>query len=225
MQTSTTDDTDRLGGRLPLLDPATLDPDQRQVYEALTRIVGPESAESGFTAILDDGRLVGPFNAMLRIPEIATGFGQWTSRIAQSGMAAEVRQVVILTVGAAWSAAYEIDAHTSAARAVGVPDQAITAIVAGNPPEGVSSEAAVAYRLTAGLLHSRVVADELYREAIATFGEAGLIAILCLIGQYQTVSSFLVSFQVPVPGHPTTSPSAAAGSDVPATTSDTNGAL
>jgi len=199
METSGRDNADRLGGRLPLLDRADLDAEQQQVYEGLARTVLPEAAESGFTSRLDDGRFVGPFNAMLRVPNIAAGLGQWTSQIARSGMADDVRQVVILTVGVAWSAEYEIDAHMSAARVVGVPDRAIEAIVQGRAPQAVSDEAAVAYRLTNSLLIDHVVPDGLYREAIATLGAAGVIAILCLIGQYQTISSILVCFQVPVP--------------------------
>lgn len=193
------DHTDRLGGRLPLLAPADLDEEQQQVYDALTRTVVPEAAESGFTARLDDGRFIGPFNAMLRVPRIAAGLGQWTGQIARSGLAADVRQVVILTVGAAWSAEYEIDAHTSAARVTGVRDEAITAILQGRRPPALSEEADVAHRLTISLLDDHVVPDGLYREATAAFGEAGVIAILCLIGQYQLISSILVSFQVPVP--------------------------
>ncbi len=199
MPTSPGYDADRLGGRLPLLDTAALGAEQRQVYEALTRMVVPEAAVSGFTARLDDGRFVGPFNALLRVPKIAAGLGQWTAQIARSGMADDVRQVVILTVGAAWSADYEIDAHTSAARVVGVPEEAINAIVAGTTPHTLNDEAAVACEFTVSLLTGRGMPEHLYRRAIAAFGEAGVIAILCLIGQYQTISSILVCFQVPVP--------------------------
>ena len=199
MPTPTSGHADRLGGRLPLLAPEDLDDEQRRVYDALTRTVVPESEEGGFTARLEDERFIGPFNAMLRVPGIAAGLGQWTGAIAQSGMADDVRQVVILTVGAAWSAEYEIDAHVSAARVVGVPDPAIEAIVRRQAPQGLSAEAEVAQRLTTGLVVDRTVPDELYGEAVETFGEAGVIGILCLIGQYQTVSSILVCFRVPAP--------------------------
>ncbi len=194
-----TDDPDRLGGRLPLLAPADLDDEQTQVYEALTQLVVPEAAESGFTARLPDGRFIGPFNVMLRVPRLTTGLGQWTREISRSGLDDDVRQVVILTVGVAWSAQYEIDAHVSAARAVGVPDSAIEAILQGGAPSGLRPAAQVAHRLTAALLNDRSVPDQLYEEAVGLFDELGLMAVLCLIGQYQTISSILVCFQVPAP--------------------------
>lgn len=138
--------------------------------------------------------------------DAAAGLGQWTSQIARSGLPADVGQVVILTVGAAWSAAYEVDAYSSAARVAGVPDDAIHAILQGTPPPGLRPETEVAYQLSTSLLTDRSVPDELYSAAIDTFGEARVITILSLIGQYQTVSPILVSFRVPVapspPGHP-----------------------
>lgn len=137
-------DDDRLGGRLALLNPAVLDDQQRQVYQALMRTVVPEAAESGFTARLEDGRFIGPFNALLRVPAIALGLGQSAAQIARSGIADDVRQAVILTVGGAWSADFEIDAHRSAARAVGLPADAVDAIIAGSRPVGLSRDADIA---------------------------------------------------------------------------------
>lgn len=195
-------DLDCLGGRLALLLPEELDDDQRGVYDALVRTVVPEAAHGGFTARLDDGRFIGPFNAMLRTPGITTGLGAWAAAIARSGLSEDVRQVVILTVGAAWSAAYEVDAHTAAARAAGVPDHAIGAIVRRDAPHGLSPRATAAQRLTAALVHDQAVPDDVYREATAAFGDAGVVAILCLIGQYQTISGILACFEVPVPERP-----------------------
>ncbi|MBN0048505.1 hypothetical protein JS756_31295 [Streptomyces actuosus] len=48
-------------------------------------------------------------------------------------------------------------------------------------------------------MRQREVADQLYHEAVDLFGEPGMITVLCLIGQYQLISSILVCFQVPVP--------------------------
>jgi len=193
------DDLARLGGRLALLWPSDLGPDQWQVYDALTAMVLPEAAHSGFTARLVDGRFIGPFNALLRVPPIALGLGQWTAQIARSGLPDDVRQVVILTVGAAWAAEYELDAHVAAARTVGLPDAAVEAIVQGRPPAGLGNAADVAHRLTASLLTEHDVPEELYRQALGSFGEAGLVTVLCLIGQYQTISSLLTCFRVPAP--------------------------
>lgn len=195
-----TADPGLLGGRLALLDPADLNEEQRGVYDALTAMVVPEGAAHGFVPRLDDGRFIGPFNAMLRAPAITAGLGGFTAAIARSGMTAQVRQVVILTVGSIWGAEYEIQAHVSAARAVGVPATAIDDIVSGRAPRGLTEQATVAHRLAHAVVADRRVDDELYEQAIAEFGEPGLVAVLALIGQYQYISSLLSTFRVPAPG-------------------------
>lgn len=192
-------DSNALGGRLALLAPEELDDGQRVVYDALTVLVAPEARAGRFTARLEDGRFVGPFNALLRAPAIATAMGGWTSAIAQNEMAQDVRQVAILTVGVHWGAAYEIAAHRHAAHTAGVPLQAIEDLLSGRTPQGLGGPALIAHRLTAALLGDHAVPEALYTEALATFGEPGLVALLCLIGQYQTISSILVTFEVPVP--------------------------
>ncbi|MDQ2814467.1 MAG: alcohol dehydrogenase catalytic domain-containing protein [Actinomycetota bacterium] len=196
---STPDGPHGLGGRLALLRADELNDDQRAVHDQLEMLVGPESRHDGFIAQLDDGRFIGPFNAMLRAPHVTAGFGAWVRAIAQAGLPDDVRQVVILTVAAAWRADYEIYAHTAAARVAGIPDEAVTAILAGEPPSGVSAAAALAYDLVRGLLHAQDVADPVYGESIRIFGEGGTIAILGLVAQYQLVSSLLVCFRVPAP--------------------------
>lgn len=190
---------DELGGRLALLAPEDLDEDQRPVYDALSRTVVPEAAAGRFTARLDDGRFVGPFNALLRAPAIAAAMGGWTAATARAGLGEDVRQVAILTVGTRWGAEYEIDAHRHAALEVGIRADDVEAIVAGREPQGLTAPALLSHRLTAVLLDHHAVPDTIYTEAVATFGEAGLVALLHLIGQYQTISSILVTFHVPVP--------------------------
>ena len=190
---------DALGGRLELLAPEGLDDAQRQAYELTAQMILPQAEQGGFTVRLDDGRLIGPFNALLRVPGIAMAMGGWVRAIAAAGLPMAVRQVVILTVAAHWAAAFEFDAHSSAARSIGIPQEAIDAIADGRPPAGLDPDATLAHRLSASLLRDRSVDDDLYREALDTFGEARLVALLCLVGQYQTVCSMLVCFDVPVP--------------------------
>ena len=190
---------DDLGGRLSLLAPADLNDEQRQLYDAMTHTILPEAKRGGFVAQLDDGRFIGPFNALLRVPALAAGFGQWTAKIAQAGLSEEVRQVVILAVGAVWAAGYEIYAHVAAAREEGVAQAAIDDILRKAEPAEVSAEALIAYRLTIGIVEERSVTQDLYDEAIAAFAIEGLLAILSLIGQYQFVSSALTCFEVPSP--------------------------
>lgn len=190
---------DRLGGRLALLAPDSLSAEQRQVYDALCDLVVPEAEQGGFTARLPDGRLIGPFNALLRDPRLTSGFGQWVRAIGAGGLPTDVRETIILTVGAEWGAAYEIYAHRAAGAAAGLPLEAIEAILSGAAPNGLTPVAQLAHRLTRALVVDHSVPEALYAEARAEFGEAGLLTVLGLIAQYQLISSVLVCFDVPVP--------------------------
>lgn len=192
-------DADRLGGRLELLAPGTLSAEQRQVYNALCDLVVPEAEQGGFTARLSDGRLIGPFNALLRNPQLTAGFGQWVHAIGAGELPADVRETIILTVGAEWGAAYEIYAHSAAGAAAELPAGAIDAILSGNDPDGLSPVALLAHRLTRALIVDHDVPDALYAEVCAELGEARLLTVLGLIAQYQFISSVLVCFDVPNP--------------------------
>lgn len=172
---------------------------QVAVYEALSRLVLPEAAEGHFVARLDDGRFIGPFNSMLHAPALTAAFGQWIAGIAAAGIDPQVRQAVILTVGAAWNAEYELYAHDHAAEQAGMSGDAIDAIVADTTPHGLPANVELAHRLARAVVRDRRVPDDLYARCADMFGVAGAVAILHLIGQYQLVSSMLILFAVPAP--------------------------
>src|ERR1700727_3004234 len=134
-------DDSQLGGRLPLLTPAELDPEQARLRDHLAATRGADARAAGFALELPGGEVIGPFNAFLRVPGIFQALQQWAAAIRHYDLPADVQQVAILTVGAAWHSDYEVYAHTAEARHAGVPENAITSIVAGQPPVGLSGPA------------------------------------------------------------------------------------
>ena len=132
-----TDDS-QLGGRLPLLTPAELDSEQARLRDQLAATRGAEARAAGFALELPGGEVIGPFNAFLRVPGIFQALQQWAGAIRHYDLPADVQQVAILTVGAAWHSDYEVYAHTAEARHAGVPDSDVDAIVAGGLPVGLS---------------------------------------------------------------------------------------
>ncbi len=189
----------QLGGRLPLLTPAELDPEQAQLRDRLAATRGADARAAGFALELPGGEVIGPFNAFLRVPGIFQALQQWAAAIRHYDLPAEVQQVAILTVGAAWRSDYEVYAHTAEARHAGVPEDAIDAIVAGQPPAGLSGPADIAHRLALALALEHAVDDGLYAEAHEAFGEERLIALVNLIGRYMNTAAMLACFAVPAP--------------------------
>jgi 4-carboxymuconolactone decarboxylase len=188
-----------LGGRLPLLKPSDLDADQAQLRDRLAATRGADAKAAGFELELPGGEVIGPFNAFLRVPGIFQALQEWAGAIRQHDLPADVQQVAILTLGAAWRSDYEVYAHTAEARHAGVPDTAIDAIVAGAPPADLSPAADVAHRLALALAVDHAVDDGLYAEALDTFGPEPLIALVNLIGRYMNTAAILACFRVPTP--------------------------
>jgi 4-carboxymuconolactone decarboxylase len=174
-----------LGGRLPLIDPASLTGAARDLFARIHATAVPWAERTGFAATTGDGRLIGPFNASLLNPSIAAEFLKLQAAEEKSTSLTErVRQVVILTVGAVWRAPYELYAHSA---------------VAGGPLGHLTDAEKIAHRLTLALSTSHHVDDDLYQDAEKTFGAAGVFEITTLTGIYHTVCGILNTFAIPVP--------------------------
>ena len=189
-----------LGGRLPLLDPATFNTDQTKLHAYLDEKILPWARKTGFQAETVAGQVVGPFNPMLYSPLIGRASLELTAtEQAHTALGKRVREVVILSVGAVWKTPYELYAHTAAGKAAGLDQPTIAALVAGKTPETLSADERLAQDLTHRLVTEHRVDQALYTQAVAAFGEKGLVDLLFLIGGYLTTCLLLNTFMVPVP--------------------------
>ena len=189
-----------LGGRLKLLSPSELNPDQKRTYDVIDTNMAPWAESAGFRSKTDDGRLIGPFNSVLYSPGISQAFlALQAAEQKHTTLDERVRQVVILTVGAVWGCDYERYAHAAVARKAGMPDAAIAALAKGDPADGLSARERLAQRFTYEITANHRVDDALYDEAHAMFGPQGLVDMLYLAGCYHTISSLLNAFKVPTP--------------------------
>ena len=196
-----TDQTDHLGGRLPLADPATLNPEQRALFDRVVARIVPWANDAGFQATAADGRLIGPFNPALLNPAVtASLLDLHVSARTNTSLSERVREVVILAVGAVWRADYELYAHVALARRAGLSEESARMIAAGEEPAGLSDQEILAQRLTQQLSASHRIDETLYRQAEDAFGAEGLIDIAFLIGIYHSVCATLTMFAIPAPG-------------------------
>jgi len=195
-----TDSTDELGGRLPLADPATLTGVQRDVFNLLMATFVPWANDVGVQATTRGGRLIGPFNSALINPAISAKFLELQfAEVANTHLNEQVRQVVILAVGAVWRADYELYAHSAAARKAGISEDAITTLVGGGIPDELTEDEKIPGRVARQLTASHRVDDDLYHKAEKAFGIEGLVDIATLVGIYHGVSTTLTMFNVPAP--------------------------
>jgi 4-carboxymuconolactone decarboxylase len=192
--------TEMLGGRLPLLDPATLSTAQKETYEQLDK-TWLRWAKGVFQGKLDDGRLIGPFNPILFSPAISSSFLDFqVAEKNNTSLSQRVRELVILAVGTVWKSNYNLYAHAAAARKVGISDDAIRALTTGGVPDDLNDQEKIAYRFARQLSAERRIDPVLYDAAEHAFGQRGLVEITYLIGEYQTVCALLNAFEIPAPG-------------------------
>lgn len=185
--------------RLAPIDLATLDAAQQRILEYLQASKFPWAEKSGFQWRRPDGGLLGPFNVFLYSPQMARAFNIWIDAESEcTCLAADVRQVVILTVGVAWQADYEVYAHAAVARSAGVGEATLAAIQAGEEP-AASDAVRTAWRFTRQLVETHKVDDELYEQANAQFGARGLVDMINLIGVFLAMSALLNAFAIRAP--------------------------
>jgi 4-carboxymuconolactone decarboxylase len=189
-----------LGGRIPLSPSASLSGSQQSLYNLINEESVPWAQACGFVAKLKDGSLVGPFNVALQSPELGAAFAKLQSVEAKkTTLNDRVRQVVILTVGSVWGAAYELYAHTAVARKTGFPAETVRALAKGEQTASLTEEETLAQRFTRQLTLDHQVPQEMFDQAKATFEIRGIVDILFLAGCYDIVCSLLNTFAVPVP--------------------------
>ncbi|OBJ99290.1 hypothetical protein A5638_08345 [Mycolicibacterium fortuitum] len=95
---------EKLGGRLPLVDPAELTPEQQDLAASVSATQLPWAVDAGFEITSPDGRFIGPFNAFLHHPEIASRFLAFSAAESRyTTLSERIREIVILAVGGVWA--------------------------------------------------------------------------------------------------------------------------
>jgi 4-carboxymuconolactone decarboxylase len=184
--------------RLPLIPPSDLTPEQRPLYEDMKQ--GIASNFNLFKTLSDDGALMGPWNPWLHEPVI--GKAIWDLTLAMTAKATlpdNVRQLVILVVGARFDAAYELYAHIAVAEHDGMTEERIGTMVGDLKPNDLSPEESIAFDVAYKLVRGGTLPEPLYRLAVGAFGQHGANELFYLVGLYSLVSTTLNAYNVPVP--------------------------
>jgi len=185
--------------RLDPLRPASLDADQRRLYDAVLDSPRGQGPTRRFI-LRDDETLTGPFDAWLRTPKLG-------EHLERAGMALRrdtvlppaARELAVLVVAQAWNAEFEWWVHGIVARSQGVPEAAIEAIGLGKEPALDDPELASAYLVARELVHDRCLASATLETAKQALGERAVVELVTLVGFYQLVSGVLESFHPPGP--------------------------
>jgi 4-carboxymuconolactone decarboxylase len=175
--------------RVPPVDPAALDAEQRKVHDLIV------STRQG-------GEIRGPFAIWIRNAGLAAAANEMGNALRLKGrLDAKLFELIILVVARHWSAQYEWFAHAKDAARVGLDAGVVEAIRTHRVPSFTTPQECAVYELTRELIETRDVSDASYQRALATFGFDLLAEIVTVAGFYTLVAMMLNAFHAPVPGN------------------------
>ena len=180
------DDLGLVGDRFRPLTASELTPEQQAMVDSI--LAGPRSG------------LGGPFNAMLRSPEmgdLAQKLGAYAR--FDSVLPANLRELAIIMTARFWAAEFEWYAHKRAALAAGVDAEVVDAIARGRTPQRLREDEAVVYRFLDELFETRRVSDGGFAAAVDLLGERGVVDLVATAGYYGIVAMLLNVDRYPLP--------------------------
>lgn len=168
------------------IPPAEMNPAQKKVHDEI--VAGKR------------GRFGGPFEILIRSPEVCSHlqrlgeFLRWGSSLSPA-----LSELAICLTARHIRANYEWHAHAPLAVEGGVPAAAIEAIRTGATPAFQAKDQALVYRLVVELIDTKRLSDASFAEAIAAFGEGGVVELGTIIGYYTAIGNALNVFDVGLP--------------------------
>ncbi|MBE1536480.1 carboxymuconolactone decarboxylase family protein [Actinomadura algeriensis] len=185
--------------RLPLLPPGALAEEQRAVYEAVTG--GPRGGRApAFRLTDEDGRLLGPFNAMLYSPSVGLPLQDLGAALRfRTAFTKREREIATLVVAARLRSDFEWYAHERIGLRAGLEQDEMDALRAGRAPMLGDVRERVVYEAARQLAAEGDVSDAVYAEAVATLGRSAVVELVTLVGYYTALAMQLRVFRVGVP--------------------------
>jgi len=186
-------------GRLPWPTPDQLGAAARGVYDQIT--AGIRAGRAPAYRLLDqEGRLEGPFNAMLLNPEVGDRVERLGSALrSRSTLPARCRELAILVVAADQRSDFEWYAHELVGLQAGLTAAELAELRDGREPASLSTQEWTVRRTALALTTAGDLDDELFEQARAELGLAWLDQVVTLVGYYQLLALSLRVWRTPLP--------------------------
>jgi len=171
--------------RIQEIPPEKLTPEQTKVFEQLTA---------------GRGRILGPYKIWIHSPTVAAGMehiGTFLNK--RSSLSTREVEIVILLIAQHWQGDYVREAHIRAAKAAGLTQETIDAVLNGADPRLTDPHERAVHRFAAALVGGRRLSDVEFAEIEQAIGREGIAEVLVLIGYYTSVALGMKVHQVPIP--------------------------
>jgi len=153
-------------------------------------------------AIVDGprGAVYGPFVPLLRSPELmeyAQRMGEYLRY--RSAIGVRLSELAILVTARQWNQQVEWAIHAPIAAQVGIPASVIHAIAERRRPGDMLVDEAVVYDFCTELHERKAVSDRVYADALALFGEQGVVDLMGVNGYYTFLAMVMNTARTAVP--------------------------
>ena len=146
------------------------------------------------------GGVRGPFNALLRSPELADRVQKLGEHVRfNSSLPARLNEFAVLITASHWNSQYEWHAHYPHAIKGGLNPEVAADIAQGRRPANMQDDEAILYEFCKELHEKKFVGDTTYGAAVDQFGERGVIDLIGVAGYYTLVSMVLNVDRHPLP--------------------------
>ena len=163
-------------------------------YDEMT----PEQKEGYHSLIETRGRLPGPNKIYVHNPKLVKVMGPLGAYFRTGySLSEREREIAVVITNAKFHSAYPTNAHERAAKACGLPDDKVEAMLAGLPTSFDDEREQIVYEMAITLINSRWVSKGLYDRAVEALGHIGITDVITLMGHYTSVSMTLAFYDVP----------------------------
>ena len=146
------------------------------------------------------GRIGGPFNVLLRSPELMSPVQKVGEYLRfRSGLDRRIAELATLIAARQWTQNYEWSAHHPLALKAGLKSEVAQAIAEGRRPSGMAQDEEIVYDLLTELFHNKSVSDATYERAVKQFGEQNVVELVTIAGYYSLLGMLMNLARTPLP--------------------------
>jgi len=171
--------------RFPEIKPEQMTDTQKRVVEEITS---------------SRGGVRGPFGVLLRSPELADPWQKLGGYVRfKSSLPPRLNEFAILITARFWGSKYEWFAHKPLAIKGGLAESIAEDLAQNKRPANMKADEELVYDFCTTLHREHFVGDGLFKRAMETLGERGVIDLVAVNGFYGAVSMVLNVAEIPIP--------------------------
>jgi len=147
-------------------------------YEQMT----PEQQEGYRSLIETRGRLPGPNKIYVHNPKLVQVMGPLGAYFRTGySLSEREREIAVCVITSKFHSAYPTNAHERAAKAAGLPDDKVEALLSGLPTSFSDKREQVVYEMATCLANARWVPKGLYDRVVEALGHVGITDVITLM--------------------------------------------